>query len=106
MRARDSLIRSLRSARRGRRAGSGDWRRQTDMRSRIMRTDVAVAIISLAIATTGMNRFAAAQDAAGFLAGNTNDCPGCNLAGAQLKRRNLAGANLSGANLSGASFHR
>ena len=41
-----------------------------------------------------------------FLIGATNDCPGCDLSGAQLQRRNLAGADLAGANLSGASLHR
>src|SRR5579871_5981188 len=49
---------------------------------------------------------AQAPDPAAFLAGQTKDCPGCNLAGVSLKRRNLAGANLAGANLAGASFHR
>ena len=41
-----------------------------------------------------------------FLAGESIDCPGCDLAGADLRRRNLAGANLSGANLEGAVLHR
>ena len=41
-----------------------------------------------------------------FLAGESIDCPGCNLAGADLRRRNLAGANLSGANLERAVLHR
>jgi uncharacterized protein YjbI with pentapeptide repeats len=41
-----------------------------------------------------------------FLAGAIIDCPGCDLAGADLRRRNLAGADLSGANLSGARLHR
>ncbi len=41
-----------------------------------------------------------------FLVGAVNDCPGCDLAGADLRRRNLAGADLSGANLSGARLHR
>ncbi|MCW5696500.1 MAG: pentapeptide repeat-containing protein [Bauldia sp.] len=41
-----------------------------------------------------------------FLVGAMNDCPGCDLAGADLKRRNLAGADLSGANLTGATLHR
>lgn len=41
-----------------------------------------------------------------FLAGATRDCPGCDLTGANLKRRDLAGADLSGANLSGANLHR
>ena len=49
---------------------------------------------------------AKAQDAERFLAGETLDCPGCDLAGANLKMRKLMGANLAGANLEGASFHR
>ncbi len=49
----------------------------------------------------------AADDREGlFLAGRTIDCPGCDLAGADLKRRVLAGANLAGANLAGATLHR
>lgn len=41
-----------------------------------------------------------------FLGGFTNDCPGCDLAGAELKGRDLAGSNLRGANLAGATLHR
>ncbi len=41
-----------------------------------------------------------------FLGGFTRDCPGCNLSGAQLQRRDLAGGDLAGANLTGASLHR
>ena len=33
------------------------------------------------------------------------DCPGCDLAGANLKRADLSGANLAGADLSGANLH-
>src|SRR5262245_51266624 len=70
---------------------------------------LAIAIFALALcASATFVHQAAAQSAnpAAFLAGQTKDCPGCNLAGAILKRRNLAGANLAGANLAGASFHR
>ena len=50
---------------------------------------------------------AAAQDReAAFLAGETNDCPGCNLDGANLKMRDLTGADLSNAILSGTNMHR
>ena len=49
---------------------------------------------------------AAQADLAAFLAGESKNCPGCNLPGANLKRRDLTGANLAGANLRGASFHR
>ena len=41
-----------------------------------------------------------------FLAGQTPDCPGCNLVDADLRRRNLTNANLSGANLERAVLHR
>ncbi|MCW5696159.1 MAG: pentapeptide repeat-containing protein [Bauldia sp.] len=41
-----------------------------------------------------------------FLAGLTDDCPDCDLAGVDLRRRNLAGADLSGANLSFSMLHR
>ncbi|MCW5695464.1 MAG: pentapeptide repeat-containing protein [Bauldia sp.] len=43
---------------------------------------------------------------AAFLAGASIDCPGCDLQGVSLKRRNLSGADLSGADLTGASLHR
>ena len=69
-----------------------------------MRYVIAIALVAAAAAFSC--EAARAQDAAAFLAGQTRDCPGCNLAGAQLKRRNLAGANLAGANLAGAVFHR
>ncbi len=42
---------------------------------------------------------------AAFLAGTARDCPGCRLAGAQLKRHDLSGADLSGADLGGANLH-
>lgn len=41
-----------------------------------------------------------------FLAGQTIDCPGCDLAGADLRRRDLTGADLSGADLNKAILHR
>src|SRR5262249_31960165 len=72
---------------------------------------IATATLAFALCASGAVHPASAQlaqraDAAAFLAGQTKDCPGCNLAGVSLKRRNLAGANLAGANLAGASFHR
>ena len=70
---------------------------------------VKAAAVMLAFAGGAGWHGAAAQSAdaaALFLAGKTKDCPRCDLAGASLKRRNLAGANLAGANLVGASFHR
>src|SRR5262245_50597623 len=70
-----------------------------------MRALAAVAIFGLVVAGVAAEP-AQAQDAEAFLTGKAKDCPGCDLANAQLKRRNLAGANLAGANLAGASFHR
>src|SRR6516165_8334304 len=69
---------------------------------------IGAAIVAFASCVSAAFHGAAAQqpDPAAFLAGQTKDCPGCNLAGVSLKRRNLAGANLAGANLAGASFHR
>jgi Pentapeptide repeats (8 copies) len=72
----------------------------------IMRTSMAVTFVALMAGLAGWNSGAGAQSVEAFLAGTTKDCPGCNLAGAKLKRRNLADADLSGANLAGASFHR
>ena len=40
-----------------------------------------------------------------FLAGRTRECPRCDLAGADFKRRELSGADLSGANLKDANLH-
>jgi uncharacterized protein YjbI with pentapeptide repeats len=40
-----------------------------------------------------------------FLAGRTRDCPRCELAGVNLKRRDLAGADLTGADLKQATLH-
>jgi len=48
----------------------------------------------------------AVDQRAAFIAGITNDCPGCDLTGLSFKRRDLAGANLAGANLENASFYR
>src|SRR6516162_2489817 len=67
------------------------------------------AIAAAAVCASAAFHLASAQqpdNPAAFLAGQTKDCPGCNLAGVSVKRRNLAGANLAGANLAGASFHR
>jgi uncharacterized protein YjbI with pentapeptide repeats len=41
-----------------------------------------------------------------FLAGESKDCPGCDLAGADLRGRDLSGANLADADLSNAILHR
>ena len=42
---------------------------------------------------------AQADERADFLAGLTRDCPRCDLAGVNFKRRDLSGVNLSGADL-------
>jgi len=47
-----------------------------------------------------------ASPAQRFLTGLSNDCPGCELAGADLRRRDLTDAKLSGANLTRAVLHR
>ena len=49
---------------------------------------------------------AAGTAEARFLAGESKDCPGCTLAGADLRYRDLTGADLTGANLAGAVLHR
>src|SRR6476646_1145575 len=45
-------------------------------------------------------------DREAFLAGTRNDCRGCDLREARLKRRDLSGADLTGADLTGAVMHR
>src|SRR4030088_3859579 len=67
---------------------------------------VTFALTVTALMCTGGAAPAQAQDVAAFLAGRSKDCPGCDLSGAKLKRRDLTGANLAGANLSEASLHR
>src|SRR5260370_13705884 len=69
---------------------------------------LAIATFALALCASATAHQAAAQsaDPAAFIAGQTKDCPGCNLAGVSLTRRNLAGANLPGAILAVAGFHR
>lgn len=47
-----------------------------------------------------------ASPAQRFLAGLSNECPNCDLAGADLRRRDLTDANLAGADLTRAVFHR
>ena len=46
-----------------------------------------------------------ADQRADFLAGRTRECPRCDLAGMNFKRRDLTGADLTGANLKNANFH-
>src|SRR5262245_30248262 len=47
-----------------------------------------------------------AGDPTEFLTGHVRDCPGCDLAGANLKRFDLTQAHLPGANLAHANLHR
>src|SRR5579864_135137 len=67
---------------------------------------LALALAANALLCSSGAARAQAQDVAAFLAGRSKDCPGCDLSGAKLKRRDLTGANLAGANLSEASLHR
>src|ERR1700756_4707770 len=62
-----------------------------------------VLALGLFLAAAGPGR---AGDPAEFLAGRIKDCPGCDLAGANLKRFDLTQADLAGANLAGANLHR
>lgn len=64
--------------------------------------DVALAAAPKDFALGGKPGTAEAR----FLAGVTDDCPGCSLVDADLTRRNLTGADLAGANLDGANLHR
>ena len=66
-------------------------------------------IVSIALAPAMVGAVvvgAAAQDRDAFLAKQTVNCPGCDLRGEKLDRRDLAGADLSGADLRGATFSR
>ena len=65
----------------------------------------SAGLTALLIATSGAAAPLDADRQAAFIAGTSNDCRGCDLAGVNLKRRNLAGADLAGANLQDASFH-
>src|ERR1044071_7512435 len=46
-----------------------------------------------------------ADQRADFLAGRTRECPRCDLAGGNFKRRDLSGADLTGAILKDTNFH-
>jgi uncharacterized protein YjbI with pentapeptide repeats len=61
------------------------------------------AWLTLALVLAGAR--AQADERADFVAGVKRDCPRCDLAGTNFKRRDLTGADLSGANLKGANFH-
>lgn len=60
-------------------------------------TSVAASTAAAADAITPVQR---------FLAGLSNECPGCDLKGADLRRRDLTDARLAGADLTRAVFHR
>jgi Pentapeptide repeats (8 copies) len=64
-----------------------------------------VAFIALAAAIVYPLVGARADQREDFLAGRVKECPGCDLSGANFKRRDLTGANLAGANLRDANFH-
>src|SRR5258707_1803661 len=66
----------------------------------------ALLLILAAISACMSAATAAAQDREAFLARQTINCPGCDLGGANLDRRDLTGADLSGADLRGATFSR
>jgi uncharacterized protein YjbI with pentapeptide repeats len=57
------------------------------------------------LSTVLFGGIAHADPRADFLAGQSRACQKCDLAGASLKRRDLAGVDLSGANLRAANFH-
>src|SRR5690242_3037355 len=63
---------------------------------------IAAALIALA---TFSSNPAHGDQRADFLAGRTRECPRCDLAGMNFKRRDLSGADLTGANLREANFH-
>src|SRR5258705_12124098 len=63
---------------------------------------VTLATVMACVATAA----AAGQDREAFLAGQTINCPGCDLNGASLDRRDLTVADLSGADLRRTTFSR
>ncbi len=65
----------------------------------------AVAFLAVAVVTAYPSARAEAGQREDFLAGHIKECPGCDLSGANFKRRDLTGANLAGANLKDANFH-
>ena len=65
-----------------------------------------VLLVAVGPGLAGATGGAVAQDRAAFLAGTAKDCPGCDLRGASLDRRDISGADLSDANLRGATFSR
>ena len=70
----------------------------------MMRTAVVALAASLLLTMPASPQDVGDRDA--FIAGTTNDCPGCDLTGVRMKGRNLAGANLAGADLTRAVLHR
>src|ERR1700694_4704891 len=63
-----------------------------------------VALAAL-LATAVQTTIVRADQREDFLAGRTRECPRCDLAGANFKRRDLTGADLTGANLKDANLH-
>jgi uncharacterized protein YjbI with pentapeptide repeats len=72
--------------------------------ARLACTMCAAIAVSLASAILSC-ALAQADPRAEFLAGRSRDCPRCDLAGMNFKRRDLAGADLTGANLKQANLH-
>ena len=65
------------------------------------------SLMSVALlAMVAWSNTAHAADPAAFLAAQTIHCPGCDLRGVSLARRDLSGADLTGANLTGADLSR
>ena len=76
------------------------------MHQRTIHRLLPFSAILLLLAANEPAPLAASPTVDAFLSGASKDCPGCNLHGAKLKRRDLSGADLSGADLSEAILHR
>jgi uncharacterized protein YjbI with pentapeptide repeats len=63
--------------------------------SKLDRRLAACLVLAASLAATAVQ----ADQRQDFLAGRTHDCPRCDLAGVNFKRRDLSGADLTGANL-------
>jgi hypothetical protein len=65
------------------------------------RMTAACLIVLVALCSTRAH----ADQREDFLAARTRECPRCDLAGVNFKRRDLSGVDLTGANLRDANFH-
>ena len=68
-------------------------------------TSVLAPLIAAVLASMLAAAGARAEPRDDFLAGRTKACAGCDLTGANFKRRDLTGADLTGAKLKDANFH-